>query len=136
MKRAILLFFVLVLMSSGFVFSASNANVETHYNNGVSYYRFDEPSEPEEYTVVAPYEDVKCGDYLYYDTNLTYDLNCNSTQDGLNLNANGITLDCKGHTIKGNCSIAYNTSTYWSWGVWVMNNNGNSIVNCTIKNFC
>ncbi|MCJ7457676.1 MAG: S8 family serine peptidase, partial [candidate division Zixibacteria bacterium] len=63
----------------------------------------------EEYTVVAPYEDVKCGDYLYQNTELTYDLDCDSSQDGLNLNADNITLDCKGHKIRGN----YNGS-YWS----------------------
>ena len=57
------------------------------------------PHGPQDYSLVLPYEEIECGEYLDRDIVLTHNLTC--TGDGLNLNKDGITLDCNGHTITG-----------------------------------
>jgi parallel beta-helix repeat protein len=87
---------------------------------------WDIPSGSEEYTIVTPYEDINCGDYVYHDTQLGHDLDC--TGDGLNLNADGIRFDGCDHYITGDMGAG-------DYGLWIMNNKNITVVNTRISNF-
>lgn len=73
-------------------------------------------------------EDINCGDVLTHGITLFYDLlNC---EDGLIVGADGITIDCNGHTISGRGSENGHE------GIAVFNWVSNiTIKNCKIKNF-
>jgi len=73
-------------------------------------------------------EDINCGDVLTHGITLFYDLlNC---EDGLIVGADGITIDCNGHTISGRGSENGHE------GIAVFNGVGDiTIKNCKIKNF-
>jgi parallel beta-helix repeat protein len=69
----------------------------------------DNQNQTEERTITI----LPCGSTITSDTTLTQDMEC--TGDGLIFGANSITLDCAGHTIKGDNSgddIGVNVSSY------------------------
>ncbi|NIO29505.1 MAG: S8 family serine peptidase [Candidatus Latescibacteria bacterium] len=87
---------------------------------------WDIPAGSEAYTVIMPYEDINCGDYLYHDTELGHDLVC--TGHGLNLDANGITFDGGGYTISGDLGAS-------DYGIWIVGNKNITIRNANISSF-
>ena len=69
---------------------------------------------------------VSCGQTIYQDTVLDSDLIC--PYDGIIMGANGITLDCNGHSISG-------TGNSNGVGVYLSGRNNNVIENCNIQDF-
>jgi|GEM_PF-2340303 len=80
----------------------------------------------EEYTLVTPYDLVECGDVLTEDTYLEHDIAC--TGDGLLIGADGICLDCQGHTISGDLGSG-------DYGITIENRSDVTIRNCEITGF-
>ncbi len=122
----LLVYLLLAIFSVGFAYTVSSA---VTVNVAPDATLIKNVEKPLAFPAAQP-ADIQCGDYLYTNTELTHDLTCTFDKDGLIFKANNIILDCKGHTITGNCSA------YWSYGIWITNHNGTSIVNCTVKNFC
>jgi parallel beta-helix repeat protein len=69
---------------------------------------------------------VTCGDVITSNTLLTQDLTC--TADGLRIGADGVTLDCAGHTIRG-------PGTTVGTGVSVAGVSGVTITGCHLAGF-
>jgi len=67
---------------------------------------------------------ISCGDTITTDTVLDSDLTCSNT--AITIGANGITLDCQGHTIRGSGSIS---------GILSIDRQNIIIKNCIVENF-
>ncbi|MHC4447211.1 MAG: NosD domain-containing protein, partial [Planctomycetota bacterium] len=78
------------------------------------------------FSLILPFDhDVDCGDVLTTDTTLLTDLEC-SGGTAITMGADNITLDCDGHTIKGDGS---------RMGVDLGGTSGVTVQSCTIEDF-
>jgi parallel beta-helix repeat protein len=75
----------------------------------------------------SAYAQVSCGQTITTNTALTGDLNCGtSTAAGIKIGANGITLDCNGHTITGSGG---------PYGISLVGRTGVTVENCYVSHW-